>query len=349
MMTPERQIAELIEQECAYYNNEENDSETSHNSPMAYAAHNDTWRKMIVKWCYTVVDHINADREVVYIAVHILDRFLQSQLTKPCSKRKYLTDRKDYEAAVITSLLITLKLHSPSSVCIDDILELSRSSVTSRDIVEVGQTLVENLQWKKQIPTAARFAHALVDMLPRSVMSETRQTLFEECVFAIELSVQNQSCSSELPSLIAWMALENAMASHFISEETRICFRAKVSKVTGLRYDASIRRYLSSLHSHAIIHGDEDNYNHNNNNDINNKKPILVTVIPPDEDDDSHLYSSYVQYSSSMSSYYRLQQGHKADTRATIIEPDSYDRTRMKRTISKENYLPRSKRVRAFS
>lgn len=357
LMTAERRIAELIEQERQYQNEEHLRQQPPANINCTCMSHNNTWRQMVVRWCYSIVDHINADREVVYIAIHILDRFLKSQLTKPCTKRRYHTDKKDYEAAVMTALLITLKLHggsSSSTVCIEDILDLSKSSVTTRDVVEVGQTLVESLQWDKQLPTAARFAHAFVDMLPSSVKSDTRQALFEESVFTIELSVHDQFCSNEAPSLIAWMALENAMTSHVIPQDTIHCFRAKVSKVTGLTYDASVRRYLCSLQSTAIIDGTDSS----NNSSINNNNvpaTTIVSVIPPDEDDDEHLNSSFVQYSRSISYTGRHHPGIIIANKQgpAIIESDStssFDNNRtMSRCVSRECNIPRSKRMRAFS
>ena len=348
-MTAERRIVELLERERQYQNEEQITQQPSANA--SFMSHNSTWRQMVVQWCYSIIDHINADREVVYIAIHILDRFLKSQLTKPCTKRKYHTDKKDYEAAVMTALLITLKLHgesSSSAICIEDILNLSQSSVTTRDVVEVGETLVESLQWDKQVPTAARFAHALVDMLPSSVKSENRQALFEECVFTIELSVHDQFCSNEAPSLIAWMALENAMTSHLIPQDTIHSFRAKVSKVTGLTYDASVRRYLCSLESTAIIDG-TGRRNKNNNN-------VPATVIPPDEDDDEHLNSSFVQHSRSIPHSVRHHPGIVIANKQgpAIIESDSpstcdSSSSTMSRCVSRECNIPRSKRMRAFS
>ncbi len=359
-MSVERRLSELIEQEREYHQNVGQQCPVVEPSSSSMA-HNSTWRQMIVKWCYAVVDHIQADREVVYIAIHILDRFLNSQLRNPCTKRRYLTDRKDYEAAVMTALLITLKLHGDSHVCIQDILELSRSTVTTSDVVEVGQTLVDNLRWDKSLPTAARFAHTLIDMLPSSVKKEARQALYEETIFTIELSVHDQCCSSERPSLVAWMALENALMSHVIPQEIRNCFRAKVSKITGLKHDATIRRYLDNLQSHAILHGSEEG---NVPVPLEEEKAVHVAVIPPDcdvDDDNDHLASlSYVQYSrpiaylggqqgmtSELKQQQQQQQQQPQQPQLPIIESNSIDRS-MKRCVSAESNLPRSKRVSAF-
>jgi hypothetical protein len=235
--------------------------------------HNPVWRQMVVEWCYQVIDHISADRELVYITMNILDRFLAvrySSDTTTCSSsgRCYLTDKKDYETAVMTALLMTMKLQGLSSLCISDLVKMSSNSVTSKDIIEAGKEIIQSLTWNKQIPTAARFAHALVQLLPETLDERIKMSIFENAVFQIELSVQDEFCSHQPPSLIAWMAFENALSDTLLPPELKASICSQVSTIMGHNYCINVRRRLQTfqLQSH-----------------VSTTAPVL---IPPDDDDE---------------------------------------------------------------
>ncbi len=278
MPQPEVRLCQLIDQERAYREYIEGSSLKAINGEV----HNNVWREMIVQWCYNVVDHIQADREIVYVAINILDRFLASKASEPgpSHTQKYHTDKKDYEAAVMASLLITLKLQGISSVSISDLLKMSRSSVESREIMQAAEAIVQSLTWNKELPTAASFARALIDILPSSVDSDTRHALFEDCTFYIELSVFDKDCSKELPSLVAWTILVNVMFSQVIPQEIIRSFHANVSTITGLKYSKTLHHAFNNLRKRSMGENDLD---------IREQQPMTIrnpTVIPPDDDDE---------------------------------------------------------------
>mmetsp|Transcript_14238 Transcript_14238/g.26713 ORF Transcript_14238/g.26713 Transcript_14238/m.26713 type:complete len:409 (+) Transcript_14238:217-1443(+) len=257
--------------------------------------HNPIWRQMIVNWCYQVIDHIGADRELVYITMNILDRFLAvyfytnknknnnrqdvasstgsgllpSRSASSIRTRNYLTDKKAYETAVMTSLLITMKLEGVSSLCITDLVQMSSNSVTSKDIIEVGKEIISSLSWNKQIPTAARFANALVHLLPDSMDEHTIVSIYDMSVFQIELSVQDESCSHYPPSLVAWMAFENAMDDVNIPQDIRARVRMTISQELGHEYNYSLRTVLYKFQRH--------------NHYLSESSPV---IIPPDDEDE---------------------------------------------------------------
>ena len=253
------------EQECNELNQRTSCEEKNIHKPI--------WRQMVVEWCYQVIDHICADRELVYITMNILDRFLtvHHQNLVNSSKthsRKYLTNKKDYETAVMTALLLTMKLQGLSSLCINDLVQMSSNSVTSMDIVQVGKEIIQSLTWNKQIPTAAKFTQTLVQLLPDTVSEKTIMSIFEDAVFQIELSIQDESCSHEPPSLVAWMAFENSIrASHLplcvIADVT-----SSIAEKMGHVYNTSLLQKLQKLQSQSHVSSN------------------MPAVIPPDDDDD---------------------------------------------------------------
>ena len=331
-MNPEDNLVQLIHQERSFHDDVE---EASCCSALHGELHSTVWRKMVVQWCYNVVDHIQADREIVYVAINILDRFLASQVTSPSPIRDYLTNRKDYEAAVMASLLITLKLEGISSICIRDLTRMSRHSVTSKDIVKAGEVIAQQLKWNKQIPTAAKFAHALVDLLPQSVKKETRQTLFEECIFSIELSVQDKKCCSELPSLVAWMVLDNAMKSEGLPETVITSFRADVARISGLQYNQSIYNIIGCLRGRSISRNQQETIPTHGCN-----------IIPSDEESDCPTPSRLTFVATPINDINVISMDnikehvHSVKLKSTIVTK--------KRCAEKEPTLTRSKRVRTF-
>jgi len=313
---------------------------------------------MIVEWCYAVVDRIGADRELVYITMDILDRFLAIQSSV---KSYYLTDKKAYEIAVISSLLIATKMYASDYLCMADLVKMSSDSVTTRDIIDTAKDIYKSLNWDHHtIPTAARFAHALVQLLPTSVEERFKADVFESAVFQIEISVQEEFSSYQPPSLIAWMALENAMSgtmSH--GEISRI--RSLVSTVTGHQYNMLIRRRLANFQVNVIPPDDQEEMpalkpRFLKDEDITAVSDDLlanfqVNVIPPDDqeempalkprflkdeditavsDDDMSITASHSQES-------LVQQGTKRQTHEEEQHP------------STQNCLHRTKRVKSLN
>eukprot|EP00558_Chaetoceros_sp_UNC1202_P002146 CAMPEP_0197260318 /NCGR_PEP_ID=MMETSP1429-20130617/83973_1 /TAXON_ID=49237 /ORGANISM="Chaetoceros sp., Strain UNC1202" /LENGTH=232 /DNA_ID=CAMNT_0042724557 /DNA_START=1 /DNA_END=699 /DNA_ORIENTATION=+ len=151
-----------------------------------------------------------------------------------------------YETAVMTSLLMTMKLQGLTSLCIRDLVKMSSNSVTSEDIIQMGKEIIQSLTWNRQIPTAARFAHALVQLLPESTPVQTKMSIYENAVYQIELSIQDELCSMQCASLVAWMSFENAMSDACIPPKTKASVRSTIARITGHIYDMSLRRRLQS-------------------------------------------------------------------------------------------------------
>ncbi|GFH55695.1 hypothetical protein CTEN210_12171 [Chaetoceros tenuissimus] len=235
----------------------------SHDIKKWSSIHNPVWRQMVVEWCYHVVDHISADRELVYIAVNILDRFLSVHFrTLACNAknntktdgRRYLTDKRDYETAVMTALLLTLKLQGITSLSVENLVQMSSNSVSSTDILEVGQDIIHSLKWNSQIPTAARFAHVYVQLLSDDLFDEdSKVAIFESTVFQIELSIQDEAFSYTPPSLVAWMAFENAL-SEFTSPLVDLSsVRHIIAKETGHDQSMQLREKLQHFQARSFV------------------------------------------------------------------------------------------------
>lgn len=339
----ETKLSQLMCLERAY----QNDAKESSSKDLYHSEfHNTVWREMVVQWCYNVVDHIQADREIVYVAINVLDRFLASQISNPSATREYLTDRKDYEAAVMASLLITLKLQGNTKLSVSDLMRMSRSSVTSKDILKAAEAIVQNLTWDKELPTTASLVRAFINILSTTLDDRTKQELFDECIFSIELCVFDTRCSCELPSQVAWMVLENALSSHGLSDDIIHSFRTDVEKLTCLKYNQSLRDYLYTLRERGLGDNIQDD-------SMTSRGP---TIIPPDDEEENE-ENEHQEIMESMSSSFTLHPRPITHVHVVsmdiISEPSQSIDSAFRQSGKRQGFtdpttLPRSKRCRSF-
>jgi hypothetical protein len=212
--------------------------------------HNPIWRKMVVEWCYQVIDHVSADRELVYMTMNILDRFVavkSSSSEDTCQRQNiFFTDKKSYETAVMTSLLITTKIQGIENLDIPDLVTMSSNSVRSKDIIETGKDVIQSLSWNNQVPTAARFAHAFIQLLPQNMPHATKMSIYEDSIDKIELSVQFEAFSRHPPSSVAWMVVENSLDANLVPHDIKSSLREQIHQL-GIDHDENLYHHLELL------------------------------------------------------------------------------------------------------
>lgn len=119
------------------------------------------WRTKIFEWYYKIVDHFEYDREIVSLAIDILDRY---QILS-----KESMDAKKYQLSAMTSLYIVIKMNCQYSsreagnrgsrlkliFSLQQYVSLSRNMFTSQDIEQMEAQMLESLNWKVNpvIPT----------------------------------------------------------------------------------------------------------------------------------------------------------------------------------------------------
>ena len=221
-----------------------------------YCSQNPEWRRLVVDWLYSIIDNIGADRELVYITVDIFDRYLtvRSQIT-----RKYHQDKNAYETAAIAALVLAMKLYAPTEHDLNwnkDFYKIIHRTITIQNVSKRAKDIYTCLNWDQHIPTAARFANALVQVLPKSLSEHCKNEAFDSAVFQIELSIQDEMCSTYPASLVAWMALENALSqSDQLTDVEMDVFRTQVAEVSGHEYNTALRRKLQSFLTSVIPQG----------------------------------------------------------------------------------------------
>lgn len=204
---------------------------------------NPTWRKLVVQWCYAIVESIGADREIVYLTFDILDRFLAQKF----SDKQKLKDKKYYEAAVMSSLLMAARLLSNDSrLCMNSLVDQSAISTSINDIRNTCKDIYQSLNWEISSPTALQFARSLVNFLPMTIKDSSRAELLRNTIRQIESVVEDECCMRLPSSLIAWMSLENALCHGQFPADDKCAFRSVVTEISGHSYSMQLRYRLNS-------------------------------------------------------------------------------------------------------
>lgn len=92
----------------------------------------DVLRVQICEWCYQVIDHLNFDREIVYVTLNYLDRYLS------CSK----VNKKTFQLAAMTSLYLAIKLYSPIKLPMSSMIGLSQHKFCLNQMVDMENDIL---------------------------------------------------------------------------------------------------------------------------------------------------------------------------------------------------------------
>ena len=84
------------------------------------------WREKVTQWCYDVVDHLNESRDLVFVAMNILDRYSALYMSSS-------TNERDYETAALTALFLAVRISGGRSLDAPDLVRMSRLGVTTQD------------------------------------------------------------------------------------------------------------------------------------------------------------------------------------------------------------------------
>jgi lipoyl(octanoyl) transferase len=162
------------------------------------------WREKVSQWFYDVVDHIDHDRSIVYIAMGNLDRFLGLD-----SSYKYTKNEKAYRTAALTALHLAFRMRNEAQTGAELFRKINTAGVRVEEVVQIEKAMVHSLPSTRRphISTPTHFAKALLEMLPESVLRSTRSKILEEATFLIEVSVCDSFFVSCSPSYIALASL----------------------------------------------------------------------------------------------------------------------------------------------
>jgi len=169
-------------------------------SPEA-ALQNYAWREKVAQWCYDIADYLEIAREIVYTAIHILDRHLA------LNHQNGHINKTSYEAASISSLYLAIRISGAANIAVPDLLRMCRSSLSVRDVVSTGKRILGCLCFDDEVVTPAALIRSFIGILEHYVDFETIMSLFDLSSYLVEISVCEPKFSSISAAKIALAAM----------------------------------------------------------------------------------------------------------------------------------------------
>lgn len=222
------------------------------------------WRRKLCEWAYEVVDHFKFDREVVFIALAYLDRFVANWMNDTNTP----LPKKEYQLLAVTSIYMAIKIHGETDsiegprrkLRIDAFFELSRKQFDVAIIEKTERVMLEALNWHVNPPTALKFISTLLSLCPKWYGIPTTSThmsvlgsIYDVARYLSELSVCQSafsfSCNTSLTAYASLLcAIEASSATMPIPYEVRVQFLSNIAEATGfLAGDVEVLRVCSML------------------------------------------------------------------------------------------------------
>jgi len=226
----------------------------------------EVWRQRVCTWCYagrtsfssrpsgrflhpshsnylsipTVVDHAGMSREVVSVAMNLLDRYsaVMAETTSGASspwifdEALYALLKHDFQLTSMGCLFIASKLygsHHPmfreKTSTLACLVQMTKRSFSEHQLAVKEKDILKTLYWKVHPPTPQAFVSLLALELKRSLLPQLVSAELEDLAeYLIELSVSDYFFVSFKPS-------EVALASLVYSLELRLFPPATVLKI----------------------------------------------------------------------------------------------------------------------
>lgn len=202
----------------------------SHSRPSA-AAITESDRMQIVDWCYGVVDTLEFDREIVMIAMGLVDRFLSKSSS---ATRYYLQDQLQFQLLAMAALYIAIKTNELAAFSSANFSAMSGGLYSVEDIEATELKILSSLSWQICAPTSIQIGnHILSLLLPYVNLKEesTWGVLLDEVHYQAEYAVRDYYFSAQRPSTVAFAAIFNALEVVTISQVDRLAILAALMSV----------------------------------------------------------------------------------------------------------------------
>jgi Cyclin, N-terminal domain len=187
------------------------------------------WREKVTQWCYNVVDHLDECRSVVYVAMHILDRFTAIvNNNNSCSTTSIFMNERCFELASMSALFLAIRIAGSGNLQLSQLVSMTTSSsgIQSKHIVAMGTRIIQSLGndfWRVRCVTPLDFVQTLLLTLSSTLSTEKmmlstedQQEVLNTASFLCEIAVCDAPLAlAERPSHIALAALLNALDAHY--------------------------------------------------------------------------------------------------------------------------------------
>ena len=234
-------------------------------------APNAVWREKVVQWSYDVVDHLNEERSVVYVAINILDRY--------CAIQEQSMDEKSYEIASLSSIFLAVRISGSGNLLISELVSMSRGGITTKDIISTGTDIVRELQWEYKIITPMDFVKSFLKLV-----APAHFRILDQASYLTELAVCDVVLAHSKASFLAIAACLSVLRSGLPSAVPG--FVDAVLQTTEI--DANSDEVQDLCARLAVVYassGGNDSQVMNVHNERESEKNLGPHIIEDDDDD----------------------------------------------------------------
>ncbi|KAL3788896.1 hypothetical protein HJC23_002650 [Cyclotella cryptica] len=193
-------------------------------------------RQALCNWGYKTIAACHCvDRSTAVVAFSYFDRFMST--SNPSAKRA-LVHIHDYQLALVTCLVIALKVHSGFKVELDFVSSVVCSNqYEAEEIIEMEKQVLEALQWRVNGPTPHDFIDCFIEVIqPMERIHIDFLTRFSKAL--AEFSVTRYSIALQAPSAIAFASVLCALQYlDSMSSIDNLSFRHQLEMVSGMNAD----------------------------------------------------------------------------------------------------------------
>lgn len=202
-------------------------AEYHHEHPRAGGV-NPVWRAKVTQWCYDYMDCIQERRNLVYIAMNLLDRYI-GLFDRPS------VDQTAYRVAALSCTYLAIRIAGSKSLDLDDLVVMSRGTTTIREIVRVGTDIVDRLSWDERMETPTEHIHRYGQLLGMNDI-----TRLEKAVFMVEVAVFHPSMLLQCPKLVAASALLRLLSPSCVPKLVRLLEDDDVKSVYDISHQLGV-------------------------------------------------------------------------------------------------------------
>lgn len=309
------QLSVMLRQEMEYNASFRNQDELFHQLSSTRPTDCISWdeaimiRRKMSEWAYHVVDYFEYNRDVVGLALNIVDRYTVELLKED----ERPMNRKGYQAIFVVSLYVSLKLQGssradempssssnkkrPQVINVEFFAELSRGMLTVKSLEAEERNLVAKLKFRLNPPTSGNFNEYLVLFLVQenslrvnpflpfgSIPEDALHHIFEVAKYHTELSTFDVRLTSQCrPSCVAAASILNTldylrirMGDATIPPDVTVAFESNVMHIVPnvtAEEIAKVREYLQELCPSESLDAWPGGWNDSTTNDTSMEEP----------------------------------------------------------------------------
>lgn len=226
-------LEEMIKDETKMYNSQE--QQKQHLNLIRYQPLR-AWRDRVIQWCYDVVDEARESRSIVYIAIHIIDRYCAFKANNDEN-----VDERLYELYSVAALFLAGRIKGSQKFDLGYLSTLTRTSFHVNDISSTGKHIVQCLTWTKRFLTPFDFVKAYVAILPPTFNSTMRNIIINDAAYFCEVSISDFHLTHTRASATAIAAVINAIEAKC---NTSLSSNVSTGRSSKLRHNCARLKHI---------------------------------------------------------------------------------------------------------